>query len=73
MGKYGFQPTGFLDNLQRRIFTNKFPRRFVVYTDTEFNIEPVFRACYYQSCDNSPIIPIDDNFNIVKIPRKLKN
>jgi len=72
MPKYGFQPTAFLDNLQRRIFTNTRPRRYVCYTDFDFNIEPVNKACYYQSFENQIIVPIDENFNIIKIPIQLR-
>jgi hypothetical protein len=76
MGKYGFHPTVFLDNLQRRIFTNSSPRRYVIYTDTEFSIEPVYIACYYQEYHNSPIILIEEleqNGIKIKIPIKLRN
>ena len=80
MGKYGFHPTAFLDNLQRRIFTNSSPRRYVIYTgidtDTEFGVEPANKACYYQEYYNSPIILIEEleQYGIkVKIPIKLRN
>jgi hypothetical protein len=76
MPKYGLHPTTFLDSQQRRIFTNTRPRRYVCYTgidtETAFEVEPVNRACYYQSFDNQIIVPIDENFNIVKIPKQLR-